>query len=82
MSLLHMQALQQAIVATGGPNIAIPYIGLLILGIVLAILGWAIGKATPRGQPLWTIMFWLGIACIIIWIILLILSVAFGFVCC
>jgi len=77
-----LQSLQQVITTSGGPDIVIPYIGLLILGIVLAIIGWALSRSTAPGKIFWSIMFWLGIACIVIWIILLILSLAFGFVCC
>lgn len=79
---MNLLSLQQAIITTGGPNLVVPWLGLLIAGIFMMIIGWALGRAGAPGQPLWTIIFWLGVACLIIWFILLILSLAFGIVCC
>jgi len=75
---MQLLALQQAI----GEHISIPYIGLLILGIVLVVLGWALQRGGVPGRPFWIAMLWVGVACIIIWVVLLVLSIAFGFVCC
>ena len=64
--------LEKAIVISN--NIAIPNLGWLIFGIILALVG-AIGpKVLPEGGRVWTLIFWIGIIVIIIWFILLALS--------
>lgn len=79
---MNLLALQQAIVTSGGPNVVIPSFLLLIVGVVLMVIGWALMRSAAPGKIFWNIMFWLGVACVVIWVILLILSLVFGFVCC
>ena len=67
MSLL---ALQQVIIH----EVGVPYLGLLILGIILAVLGKVLPQGVPQANTVWNIMFWLGVALIIIWIILFAIS--------
>jgi len=67
------QLLEQVIVS-GGPTIVIPYLGLLIFGIILAVIGYIGPRIAPEGGRIWTVIFWIGILLIIIWVILFLIS--------
>ena len=67
------QLLEKAIVLTHS-DIAVPNLGLLILGIVLALIGVILPKVIPEGNRAWLAIFWIGIIIIVIWFILLALS--------
>jgi hypothetical protein len=76
--MLQLQNLLQRIYFSGGPDVVLPSIGMLIAGIILVVVGWILRVKAANLEPLGTILWIIGWIIIVVWVILLIVALCCG----